>query len=160
MRAVQLLLLYCAVGWCSSASDNTKMSGALRTLEYTEICDDEIVKELQDLTNQYTTDKERLQPDVKVLIDNLKGKNFWSIFCLCICFWNYWLKYSFDNCKDLSQTLKRPLPDDDKELKNLTNQFTAIKGNMDNDIHNLKDKLKIKHILIDTLSVPISEFLV
>ena len=76
MRAVQLLLLYCAVGWCSSASDNTKMSGALRTLEYTEICDDEIVKELQDLTNQYTTDKERLQPDVKVLIDNLKGKNF------------------------------------------------------------------------------------
>ena len=166
MRAVKLLLLYFAVAWCSSTSDNTKMSRVLRKLEYTEICGkeierlQEIVKELQDLTSQYTADKERLQPDVKVLTDKLKGKHFDRYFICAFIFLSYGLKHPCYNCKVLSQTLKRPLPEDDKALKNFTNQFTAIKGNMDNDIHILKDKLKIKHILIDTISVPISEFLV
>ena len=41
--------------------------------------------------------------------------------------------------------------DDEKVLKNLTNQCTDMKRYMDNDVHNLTDKLKIKHILIDKL---------
>ena len=92
MRAVKLLLLYFAVAWCSSTSDNTKMSRVLRKLEYTEICGkeierlQEIVKELQDLTSQYTADKERLQPDVKVLTDKLKGKHFDRYFICTLIF--------------------------------------------------------------------------
>ena len=50
---------------------------------------------------------------------------------------------------------KPPLPEDAKVLKNLTNQFTAMKGNIDNDVNNLTNKLKRKHFLMDILSVPI-----
>ena len=82
MRAVQLLLLYYAVGWCSSSGTNRKMSRTLGTLEYTERYDREIeglqenVKELQDLNNQFAADMKRLHHHVKVLTGKVKGKYF------------------------------------------------------------------------------------
>ena len=69
MIAVQLLLLCCAVTWCSSSGANTKSyGGEIERLQ-------ETVKELQDLNNQFTAFKERLQNYVQFFTNELKGKH-------------------------------------------------------------------------------------